>query len=82
MQVSTDAGLLFSIPVNLLLNALEARGEGTIVRIRTGKDDDGRQAAVKIIDNGPGIAEELLPDVLFEPFMTTKEGAVASVCGR
>ncbi|MBW2740132.1 MAG: ATP-binding protein, partial [Deltaproteobacteria bacterium] len=25
-------------------------------------------------DNGPGIAEELLPDVLFEPFKTSKDG--------
>ena len=29
---------------------------------------------MEIIDNGPGIAEELLPDVLFEPFKTSKDG--------
>ncbi|MDL2122107.1 MAG: PEP-CTERM system histidine kinase PrsK [Deltaproteobacteria bacterium] len=74
MQVNTDPELLFSILENLLLNAFEAGGEGTIVRIRTGRDDDGRQAVVEIIDNGPGIAEELLPDVLFEPFKTSKAG--------
>lgn len=76
MQVSTDPELLFSILENLLINAFEARGEGTIVQIRTGRDDDddGRQAVVEIIDNGPGIAEELLPDVLFEPFKTSKDG--------
>lgn len=74
MQVSTDPELLFSILENLLLNAFESRGEGTIVQIRTGRDDDGIQAVVEIIDNGPGIAEELLPDVLFEPFKTSKEG--------
>ena len=62
MQVSTDPELLFSILENLLLNAFEARGEGTIVQIRTGRDDDGRQAVVEIIDNGPEIAEELLPE--------------------
>ena len=28
---------------------------------------------MEIIDNGPGIAEELLPDLLFEPFKTTKD---------
>jgi signal transduction histidine kinase len=66
--------LLFSILENLLLNAFEARGDGTVVQIRTGRDDDGRQAVVEIIDNGPGIAEELLPDVLFKPFKTTKDG--------
>ncbi|MEA1934708.1 MAG: hypothetical protein U9N60_09830, partial [Thermodesulfobacteriota bacterium] len=61
MQVNTDPDLLFSILENLLLNAFEARGDGTVVRIRTARDDDTRQAVVEIIDNGPGIAEELLP---------------------
>ncbi|MCK5508294.1 MAG: HAMP domain-containing histidine kinase [Desulfobacterales bacterium] len=28
---------------------------------------------MEIIDNGPGIAEELSPDVLFEPFKTGKD---------
>lgn len=74
LQVSTDPELLFSILENLLLNAFEARGEGTIVQIRTGRDDDGRQAVVEIVDNGPGIAEDLLPDALFEPFKTSKDG--------
>ncbi len=74
MQVSTDPKLFFSILENLLINAFEARGEGTIVQISTGRDDDGKQAVVEIIDNGPGIAKELLPDVLFEPFKTTKDG--------
>ncbi len=74
MQVSTDQELFFSIMENLLLNAFEARGEGAIVQIRTGRDDDGSQAVVEINDNGPGIAEELLPDVLVEPFKTSKDG--------
>jgi putative PEP-CTERM system histidine kinase len=74
MQVKTDPELLFSILENLLLNAFEAQGDGAIVQIRTGRDDDNIQAVVEIIDNGPGIAEELLPDVLFEPFKTIKEG--------
>ena len=74
MQVSTDPDLLLSILENLLLNAFEARGDGTIVQIRTGSDDNTKQAVVEIIDNGPGIAEELLPNLLFEPFKTTKDG--------
>ena len=74
IQVSTDPELFFSILENLLLNAFEAGKERTVVQIRTGRDDDGRQAVVEIIDNGPGIAKELLPDVLFEPFKTSKAG--------
>ncbi|MGB9499377.1 MAG: sensor histidine kinase [Dissulfuribacterales bacterium] len=74
MQVNTDPELLFSILENLLLNAFEAREKGTVVQISTGRDDDAGQAVVEIIDNGPGIAEELLPDALFEPFKTDKDG--------
>ncbi|MBW1834921.1 MAG: ATP-binding protein [Deltaproteobacteria bacterium] len=74
MQVSSDPELLFSILENLLLNAFETDGEGTVVQIRTGRHDNGTQAVVEIMDNGPGIAKELLPDGLFEPFKTTKDG--------
>jgi signal transduction histidine kinase len=74
IRINTDAKLLFSIMENLLLNAFEAGGEGTIVRIRAGRDDDTGQALIEMIDNGPGIAEELLPDLLFEPFKTMKDG--------
>ncbi len=74
MRVSSDPELLAAILENLLLNAFEAGGAGTVVLIRIGRDDAGRQAVVEIIDNGPGIAQELLPDGLFEPFKTTKDG--------
>jgi len=74
MQVSSDPELLAAILENLLLNAFEAGGAGTVVLIRIGRDDAGRRAVVEIIDNGPGIAQELLPGGLFEPFKTTKDG--------
>jgi putative PEP-CTERM system histidine kinase len=74
MQVSSDPELLGAILENLLLNAFEAGGAGTVVLIRIGRDDTCRQAVVEIIDDGPGIAQELLPGGLFEPFKTTKDG--------
>ncbi len=74
IQIRSDPKLLFSILENLLLNAIEAQQEGTIVQIRTAMDVDNRQAVIQIIDNGPGIAKELLPDILFEPFKTSKDG--------
>ncbi len=74
IQVNTDPELLLSILENLLLNAFEAQGKGSFVQIRTDRDDVDGQAIVEIIDNGPGIAEELLSDVLFEPFKTGKDG--------
>ena len=67
-------GAIFSILENLLLNGFEAQGEGALVQIRAGRDDDTGQALIEVMDNGPGIAEDLLPDLLFEPFKTTKDG--------
>jgi putative PEP-CTERM system histidine kinase len=70
LQVHTDPELLSSILENLLVNVLEAGGDG--IQIRASKDDDHGQAIIEIIDNGPGIPKELLPDALFEPFKTSK----------
>jgi putative PEP-CTERM system histidine kinase len=74
IHVLTDPHLLFSILENLMLNAVEARGEGTIVEISINRDDQNKQAVIEIADNGPGIRPELLPDHLFEPFKTTRDG--------
>jgi len=74
IQIQTDPELLFSILENILLNAYEAQGGNTMIKISTSVDNDARQASVEILDNGPGIAEELLPDLLFEPFKTNKKG--------
>ncbi|TKB25010.1 PEP-CTERM system histidine kinase PrsK [Desulfopila sp. IMCC35006] len=74
IQVRSDPELLGSVMENLLLNAYEAGGEGTLIHLETDKHDDAHQVALKIIDNGPGIAIELLPDALFEPFRTNKDG--------
>ncbi len=73
IQIKTDPELLFSILENILLNAYEARGENTAIQLRTSVDCETKQVSVDILDNGPGIAEELLPDLLFEPFKTSKK---------
>ena len=72
--IKSDPELLFTIFENLLLNAFEAQKEKTVVQIMIAKDIDSRQAVIEVTDNGPGITEELLPDILFEPFKTSKEG--------
>lgn len=74
IQVSFDPELLAAILENLLLNVYEAKGEGTVVRIKISRDNDAQQVLVKITDNGPGITTELLPDDLFEPFKSSKAG--------
>ena len=74
--VSTDPQLLFSVMENLLLNASQAQMQGgkSVVQLKISRDDNAGMAIVEVCDNGPGIAGELLPDGLFEPFKTSKEG--------
>ncbi|MCP4341668.1 MAG: GAF domain-containing protein [Desulfobulbaceae bacterium] len=74
IQIRCDPELLDSILENLLINAYEEQGEIPFVLIKCSKDHETKQALIEIDDNGPGIADELLPDSLFEPFRTSKEG--------
>lgn len=69
--VHTDPELLSKIMENLLLNAMEAGDDETVVQINV-RTDDALQVRVEIVDNGPGIPKDLLPDALFEPFKTDK----------
>jgi putative PEP-CTERM system histidine kinase len=73
-QVNSDPALFGSILENLLLNAYEAQKEGTFVHMKVEREKDAEFATVVIIDNGPGIPSNLLPDALFEPFKTSKDG--------
>jgi signal transduction histidine kinase len=67
-----DAQELHRVFLNLALNAIQAVPEGRGAVVLRTEADDG-EVAVSIIDNGPGIPEEVLPH-LFEPLFTTKEG--------
>ncbi|MEA5123100.1 response regulator [Xanthomonas floridensis] len=74
-----DANQLENVVLNLVINARDAmQGQGSI-RVQTTAHtalddpelDDGEYVAVKVIDNGSGIAPAILNQV-FEPFFTTK----------
>ena len=54
---------------NLLDNAIDALPPGGGITLRT--HHDGDFVRVLVIDNGPGIPDDILPRVL-EPFFTTK----------
>ncbi|MCG8567304.1 MAG: ATP-binding protein [Desulfobacterales bacterium] len=70
-----DPEQLKEVLVNIIINACEAMGRGgqlTIKeQVRQGEDSD-RAAVIQILDNGPGIPEDI-QDQIFEPFFTTKE---------
>ncbi|NLI80368.1 MAG: GAF domain-containing protein [Deltaproteobacteria bacterium] len=68
-----DKGFLDTILENLLLNALQAGGKGTTVRISACGNLAG-ELVMEVRDDGPGIPEDLLPHRLFEPFQTTRCG--------
>jgi signal transduction histidine kinase len=64
-----DAGQLRQVFLNLVLNALDAAGEGGKVEVSC--QSGGGMARVLIDDSGPGIPPDKLERV-FEPFFTTK----------
>lgn len=72
IMISSDKSLFTSIIENIFINAFEA-GEVTLVDLETSVSP-GERILVKVSDNGPGIAKDLLPDGLFQPFKTNKEG--------
>jgi putative PEP-CTERM system histidine kinase len=69
LSMETDPDVIFQVLENLLINALEAGGKGTAVRIRVTAD---AMLQMDLQDNGPGILPDLLPRALFEPFKTGK----------
>ena len=69
LVLQTDLDFLSQVLENLFLNALEAGSNQIRVKATHGNE---RYAVIDVIDNGPGISEELLPEKIFEPFKTNK----------
>lgn len=78
-----DADQLLQVLLNLIKNASEAAGAGGTIRLRTHyehgfrlRTEDGLSQPlplqIEVIDDGPGIAPELLADI-FDPFVSGKE---------
>ena len=72
--VEADEDQLQQLLVNLVLNALDAMPEGGSLEIRVDSSEDGH-AELHVLDDGPGIPEELFPR-LFDPFVSTKETGI------
>jgi two-component system NtrC family sensor kinase len=67
---TSDRIQLQQIFLNIINNAIDAIGKNGFIQIRS--EAAGPDLRITIEDNGPGIAEEVLPNI-FEPFYTTKE---------
>ncbi len=74
-----DPGQISQVISNLLINAAQAMPEGGAIRLRARRGrgeevrlDAGWAAILEVIDEGPGIPEELCSRI-FNPYFTTKE---------
>lgn len=72
-SVLCDAGQVYQVTLNLVVNAIQACEPGGTVEIRTNRDDDGVEIVVS--DTGCGISEEIR-DSLFTPFVSKRKGGV------
>ena len=72
-EAEFDRSMIQRALLNLILNGLDAMGDGGTLTLVT-RSADGR-CAVDVGDTGPGIAEEILPH-LFTPFRTGKARGV------
>ena len=68
-----DATLLEQAILNLVTNALQAMEAVDREKVLTvGVAREGQQAVIRVADNGPGVAGEIL-DKIFDPFYTTRK---------
>ncbi len=63
---------LEQVLVNLINNAMDAFESDSDKSIRLTAVSDGANAIVQVLDNGPGIPDDVV-EHLFEPFFTTKD---------
>jgi signal transduction histidine kinase len=69
-EIWANAGELNQVWTNLIENAIDAVDGGGNIKVRTARENDG--VLVEVIDDGPGIPEEVQSRI-FDPFFTTKE---------
>jgi two-component system, NtrC family, sensor histidine kinase HydH len=65
-----DSNRIRQVVLNLALNAIQAMGNGGMLRLTTRRDGDS--ICLDVEDDGPGLSAEAR-EHLFEPFFTTKE---------
>jgi len=70
-----DRELLKSCVTNVIINAIQAVGDGGKIDVRVLKKSADKKLVVEVVDNGCGIPEEKLANI-GEPFFSTKEGGV------
>lgn len=77
VEALVDRHLLVQAILNVVLNGVQAVGEGgrLIVEVGPGSKKSGMAAVVRISDDGPGVPEEAR-ERIFDPFFTTRAAGV------
>jgi two-component system sensor histidine kinase HydH len=72
-----DREKLRRVVVNLVSNALDALGDGSVreprVRVSAGRSLAGSEVWLRVVDNGPGIEADRIAEI-WSPFHTSKDG--------
>ncbi|MBT3382514.1 MAG: ATP-binding protein [Prolixibacteraceae bacterium] len=73
LEILADEKLISQVLINLVKNAFQANAENNNAKVKiwSGIGESGRPE-IRVIDNGPGITEDVL-EKIFIPFFTTKE---------
>jgi nitrogen fixation/metabolism regulation signal transduction histidine kinase len=73
LEITADPDLIEHVLINLIKNSIQAitDSENGMIKLRAEINERGK-AVIKIIDNGPGISEEII-DRVFVPFYSTKK---------
>ncbi|HEX4683863.1 MAG TPA: HAMP domain-containing sensor histidine kinase, partial [Gemmatimonadaceae bacterium] len=68
-MLHVDHAAMEQVLTNLVMNAAQAAGSGGLVAVRVRSEPASH--VIEVVDDGPGIAANVLPRI-FEPFFTTK----------
>lgn len=73
LEILADEKQISQVLINLVKNAFQANAENKVAKVKiiAGLTENGRPE-IRVVDNGPGIPEEIM-DKIFIPFFTTKE---------
>ncbi|MET0497342.1 MAG: ATP-binding protein [Steroidobacteraceae bacterium] len=73
LEIRADAAMLEQVLLNLLHNCVDALVRTADARIDIRCRIEGHDVAIAVLDNGPGVPDDLL-ERIFVPFFTTKSG--------
>ncbi len=73
MEILADEKQVSQVLINLVKNALQSNMKNPNARIKiVAQIDDNGRPEIRVVDNGPGVPEDIM-DKIFVPFFTTKE---------